>query len=436
MINSMSSAVRLIHKNIRVACGARVLGLLRTKPARAPLYALVAALFMAGCSASAPILEFPPFREPETPGGMVVVGYYPSWASEDDAYRVEDIPAHLLTHINVAFADVDSLSATVKVGFPQWDFPSGGRRGRAGNFAVLRALRARNPHLKLLISVGGWSWSAHFTEAARSPESRLKFIESAAQFVVTHGFDGVDIDWEYPASDGLQAGHARDTRNFTLLLSELRAELDRVGEERNKHYLLTIAAPGAAAMAERLELAEIHRYLDWLNVMTYDYAGYWSEKTNFNAPLYASSSPREPADSLLARANVHDTIEVYLNGGVPASKIVLGVPFFGKSWKGVVGENDGLFQKNDGLSDIGASWVSVSTVHEKMAHHWDEEAQVPWLHDAEAGLWVSYESPRSIGLKGAYALERGLAGAMFWELTGDSSSNELLRALLLGLSGE
>ncbi len=436
MINSMSSAVRLTHKNIRAACPAHVPGLIGPEPSPALRYWLMAALFMAGCSASAPILEFPPFMEPETPDGMVVVGYYPSWASEDDSYRVEDIPAHLLTHVNVAFADVDSLSATVKVGFPQWDFPSGGRRGRAGNFAVLRALRARNPHLKLLISVGGWTWSATFTEAARTPESRLEFAVSAAQFVVNHGFDGVDIDWEYPASDGLQAGHARDTQNFTLLLSELRAELDRVGEERNKHYLLTIAAPGAVEMAKRLELAEIHRYLAWINVMTYDYAGYWSEKTNFNAPLYATSSPTEPADSLLTKANVHDTIEAYLSGGVPARKIVLGVPFFGKSWKGVAAENDGLYQKNEGLSDISASWVSVSTVHEEMAHHWDEEAQVPWLHDAKAGLWVSYESPRSIGLKGAFALERGLAGAMFWELTGDSASHELLRALLLGLSGE
>ncbi len=397
---------------------------------------IVMILFVSGCSSSALVVSFPPYIAPATPDSMLVVGYYPTWAAEDnEGYQVQDIPAHLLTHVNLAFADVDSTDGTVKVGFPDLDLPKRGRRSRTGNFEILKRLREHNPHLKALISVGGWTWSAHFSEAARTADSRKRFAESAAAFVVEHGFDGVDIDWEYPASDGLQPGYARDTRNFTLFLKALREELDRVGQENETHYLLTIAAPASVEMARRMELDQIHLYLDWINVMTYDFAGSWSEQTNFNAPLFSTTSEPQPADSSLKQANVHDAMQTYLDGGIPPGKLVVGVPFFGKSWKGVADENDGLYQENEGSARMSTTWHQVSTKYKEMEHFWHDEAQVPWLFDRENGVMITYENPRSVELKGEYIATKGFAGAMFWELTGDTFRNELLSALLRGMSG-
>ena len=389
-------------------------------------------LALTGCSAPPPGED----GSPSLPPGKLVIGYYPSWVSEGEgAYPVSKIPAHLLTHVNFAFADVSAETGTVVVGFPELDLPSDEGAGGIGNFAALNALKEKHPHLKTLISVGGWTWSGNFSEAARTPESRRRFALSAADFAVRYGFDGVDIDWEYPASDGLQEGNPRDSVNFTLLLAELRLALDRAGQDEGRHFLLTIAAPASVSMANRMELAEIHKYLDWINVMTYDFAGSWSERTNFNAALYPTSSPLQPDDPELRRANVHDAMEAYLAGGVPIQKLVVGVPFFGKSWAGVPDENHGLYQPMEGTGRVGTSWERVSTEHVDMEHFWEEEAQVPWLYDPQRQIMVTYESPRSIRLKGAYVRERGMAGAMFWELTGDTDSNALLKALVAGLAG-
>jgi chitinase len=393
----------------------------------------ITGLALAGCVGSGSQGE----DDPHLPPGKLVIGYYPSWVSEgEDPYPVSRIPAHLLTHVNFAFADVSAETGTVVVGFPELDLPSEGGTGGAGNFAALNALKERNPHLKTLISVGGWTWSGNFSQAARTPESRARFAESAAAFAVQHGFDGVDIDWEYPASDGLQEGNPRDSVNFTLLLAELRLALDKAGQDEGRQYLLTIAAPASVSMAKRMQLNEIHKYLDWINVMTYDFAGEWSEKTNFNAALYPTSSPLQPDDPELRKANVHDAMEAYLAGGVPIQKLVVGVPFFGKSWAGVPDENHGLYQPMEGTGRVGTSWERVSTEHVDMEEFWEEEAQVPWLYDPVREIMITFENPRSIRLKGAYVRERGMAGAMFWQMTGDTDSNVLLKALLNGLADQ
>jgi len=132
----------------------------------------------------------------------------------------------------------------------------------------------------------------------------------------------------------------------------------------------------------------------------------------------------------------HREVEAFLERGTPPDKLVLGAPFYGRSWKGVASDNDGLFQPHEGAADLRASYRAlVDNDFYGMRRFWHEEAKVPWLYDSEKKIMVSYDDPESMHLKGAYVRERGLGGAMFWELTGDDAEHSLLRALAQGLTG-
>ncbi|MFL5702228.1 MAG: glycoside hydrolase family 18 protein, partial [Ktedonobacteraceae bacterium] len=184
-----------------------------------------------------------------------------------------------------------------------------------GNFNQLRKLKLLYPNLKVMISLGGWTWSAHFSDAALTEQSRKTFVQSCLnQYILgnlpqlagdpaggpgaaANVFDGIDIDWEYPASPGNVGNVYRpvDTKNFTLLLAEFRKQLDALGKQTGKHYLLSIAAPAGKTQYAKIQLNKIGQYLDWINLMTYDYHGPWETNgpTNFNAPLYGS--PNDPS---------------------------------------------------------------------------------------------------------------------------------------------
>ncbi len=377
--------------------------------------------------------------------GMRVVAYYPSWTAHGSTpYEVADIPAHLLTHVNYAFANVGAKSGQIALGQPDLDtdrlFPGDpqGVGAFGGHFRQLLLLKERYPHLKTLISVGGWTWSGNFPTAAETAASRQRFARSCAAFASRYGFDGVDIDWEYPASDGLQPGRPEDRRNFTLLLAALRQELDAQSARDGREYQLTIAAPGGMAKIDALEVEEIHPYLDLINIMTYDFAGAWSPVTSFNAPLYGTSDPLQPGDDLSRHAHADAAVERFLTAGVPPDKLVLGLPFSGKSWSGVPEVNEGLFQPFDGgAREVRTSWRALQANQlYGMQRFWHEEAKVPWLYDADRGIMVSYEDPESARLKAAYARDRGLGGVMFWQITADDEDHSLLEALVSGLSGQ
>jgi len=411
---------------------------------RVTIALLLGAVVLAACAAPAARRALRPAHGADlAEAGQRVVGYYPGWTSEGrKPYEVADIPAERLTHLNYAFANVSEEAGQIMLGYPHLDtdriYPGDGdgRLSFEGNFNQLLRLKDRHPHLKTLISVGGWTWSGNFSAAAETEEKRGRFAQSCAAFAARYGFDGVDVDWEYPASAGLQEGNPRDTRNFTLLLAELRRALDEQGERDGTRYLLTIAAPGGVAKAQVMELDQIHKYLDFINVMCYDFAGSWSPATNFNAPLYATTSPLQPQDELSLSANAHDAMQAYLDGGVPAGKLVLGVPFGGKSWKGVGPDNDGLYQPHEGGARFRTRYKDlVAADFHGLDPRWHEEAQVPWLYDADQGIMACYEDSCSMRAKGAYVRQHGLGGVMFWQITGDDEESTLLRALTEGLVG-
>lgn len=360
-----------------------------------------------------------------------VIAYYPSWATADRNYPVADIPADQITHINYAFANI-AEDGTILIG-DEWadikrkdsDVPEGAPY--AGNFRQLNLLKEQHPHLQTLISVGGWGWSARFSDVALTEASRAKFARSCVKFMLQYGFDGVDIDWEYPGGGGdpRNVERPQDPDNFILLLAELRHQLDLQGEQDGRHYLLTIAAPAGASQYRNLSLDQIHPSLDWINIMTYDYAGPWSEVTSFNAPLYGAVS----ADS---------AIQAYLAAGVPNDKLVMGVPFYGHGWQGVAeGNNNGLGQPHTGASLSGLAYKRILQDYlGDFQRYWDETAQVAWLYDAESQTFITYDDADSLQLKAEYIQANQLGGVMIWEITLDDDDHPLLNALTLSLNSK
>ncbi|MBI4511978.1 MAG: cellulose binding domain-containing protein [Deltaproteobacteria bacterium] len=371
-------------------------------------------------------------------GAKRIIGYFTAWSVYGRNYHVADIPASRLTHINYAFANIangecvlgDAYADTDKF-YPGDTWDAGALRG---SFGQLKKLKGANPHLKTLISVGGWTWSSGFSEAALTAANRDRFSQSCVAFMKRYGFDGIDIDWEYPGGGGLATGRPEDKRNFTLLLESLRKKLNEEGQRDGRQYLLTIAAPSGPNMIANIELGNIQRSLNWINIMTYDFHGGWESVTNFNSPLYASSSDPSP-ESIRTSFNTEAAVRAYLAGGVPTDKIVIGVPFYGRGWQGVPNINSGLYQRASGLpqgtweagvfdyEDIKLNYLSRYT------RYFHQEAKVPWLYNPATGIMISYDDPESLGIKAQYVRDKRLGGVMFWELSGDDAEASLLRTL-------
>ena len=376
-------------------------------------------------------------------GSKKVIGYYPAWATYESenvkAFEVSNIPGNKVTHINYAFANVaggkcvlgDSYADTDKA-FAGDTMGSGALRG---NFNQLIKLRNANPRLKTLISVGGWSWSGNFSAVAASISSRKAFAASCVKFMKQYKFDGIDIDWEYPVSGGLQSGSPKDKPNFTLLLKELRLQMDASERNDKREYFLSIAASASKSIINNIEVKVVGNTVDWINLMTYDYHGGWEAVTGHNSPMGQGSM--DPATKGLT---VKGTLNTYLCAGVPASKLILGVPFYGRGWQSVAKANGGLFQSGTG-ADIGTRELGIFEYSDikanylpTMKRYWDSDAQVPYLYDGARGLFISYDDPQSIKIKANYVNSMGLGGAMFWEASNDSDG-ELLGVLYSTLSG-
>lgn len=332
-----------------------------------------------------------------------VVGYYASWAAAQ-GYTPDQLPAERFTQINYAFANIADGRATL--GDPARD---------GENLRNLTELRRRNPDLNIVLSLGGWDDSAGFSDAAASPESRRTFARSCVDLLAAHGLDGVDLDWEYPVSGGAPGTVHRpqDKENFTLLLRELRRALDQQGRRDGKRYVLTIAGAVNGGYLSSIEPQAAAEIVDHIFLMAYDLHGPWDASTGFNAPLYT------PSDGpLRSRASVDGGISAWLGRGVPAEKLVLGMPLYGYIFQGVSSRGNGLYQSFDSAKSV--SWDKVKeaylnrSAYRQFRH---EEAEAPYLYGNRA--FLSYDDPDSIAAKAAMARRRGLGGVGFWELSQD-----------------
>lgn len=351
-------------------------------------------------------------------GAGEMVGYYASWASAG-GYTPDKLPAERFTQINYAFAKIENGRAVLADPV---------RDGKA--LRELTALRKRNPDLNIVLSLGGWDESAGFSDAAATAGARRTFAQSCADLIAAHGLDGVDLDWEYPVSGGAPGvvHRPRDKENFTLLLREVRAALDRQGQRDGKRYVLTIAGAVSGGYLNSIEPRAVAETVDHIFLMAYDLHGPWDTCTDFNAPLHAPSDgpPR-------GRASVDDGISSWLGQGVPAEKLVLGMPLYGYIYQGVSRENSGLYSAFESARSV--SWDKVKAEYlnrpgcRQLRHR---EAGVPYLYGNRA--FLSYDDPESIAAKAELARRRGLGGVGFWELSQDAGG-ELIESAWTAWNG-
>jgi len=369
-------------------------------------------------------------------GSKKLIAYYPAWATYARSFQVSDIPGQKLTHINYAFANIQQGRCVLGDSYADIDKAFAGdtwdQGALRGNFGQLRKLKAANPSLKTMISIGGWTWSENFAAAAATDASRKAFASSCVTFMKQYGFDGIDIDWEYPVSGGLNAGTPADKQNYTALLREFRTELNAEEAKDSRTYSLSIAAPAGPSIIPNLESAKIGGVLDWMNLMSYDFHGSWDSITGHNAPM--TVGPKDTA----AGFSITDAVDSYLKTGFPAAKLVLGVPFYGRGWENVGPNASGLYQSGTAAS-VGTWEKGVfdysdikSNYLPSMTRSWDASAQVPYLYDPARRLWISYDDAQSMKIKADYIKAKGLGGAMIWEITGDRSQ-ELLDTLVSNL---
>ncbi|CAF1217826.1 unnamed protein product [Rotaria sp. Silwood1] len=380
----------------------------------------------------------------------IIVAYFAAWSIYSRSYFVADIPGDKITHINYAFANIGSDGrlvlgdswADVEKAFPgdTWD------QSLRGNFNQLLKLKQKHPHLQTLISVGGWTWSGRFSDVALTAASRSKFAQSCVEFVQKYGFDGVDLDWEYPVSGGLPGNIVRpeDKQNYVLLLQEIRQQLNTAGNLDGKRYLLTVATGAGTERIADMNLSGMSNYLDWINVMTYDFHGSWESKTGHNAPLYKNDAETatDIAPSFIkSRYNCHASIQAYIAAGVPRSKLIMGLGLYGRGWQGVTSTAQNGFSQPASSQPPMGTWENGIFDYDHLkrsfiptyTRYWDDASKVPFLFNPSTSIWISYDDLESISLKNNYIKQEQLGGAMFWELSSDRNA-ELVGATFSALT--
>lgn len=361
---------------------------------------------------------------------VVIMAYY----VPEKEYFPEQLPLDHLTHIIFSF----SVVIDGKMAFRNEDSDL--------KLKQLVEQKKNHPHLKVMIACGGWGADG-FSDAAHSEESRDAFISSTIDFVEKYQLDGVDIDWEYPgiAAAGTKA-REEDKENFTLLMKGLREELDKL----DRGQTLTFASAGWERYYQNVDMVEVLKYADFMNVMTYDQVGANNQFTAHHTALgnielkdlepYPIGEFIKERQEMMAKRgftwhprSVERIIDYCIREGAKQEQLVVGAAFYGRAWKGVHPKQNGLYQPNGGAY-IG--WSAYHQIREKyegkngFTRFWDEVAQAPYLFNPTDSIFFSYDDTLSVKLKTRYTIDKKLGGIMFWELGNDTKEeNSLLDAI-------
>ena len=290
----------------------------------------------------------------------------------------------------------------------------------------MERIRAVNPEIRIVLSVGGWS-AGGFSEAAFTAEGRARFAKTAADLVKKYKLDGIDVDWEYPCISIAGIGAApEDKENFTLLLAETRRALDAIGD---RHYTLSIAGGGDGYYTRCTNLGEASQYLDYVQLMSYDLRGGFTVQTGHHTNLYSNQAD-------LSACSTDEGVRAYLAAGVPAEKLIVGTVFYSRMWKGVPDVNHGWMQMAQTTGGYGPGFAELQESYinrNGFVRYWDDEAKAPYLYDGDT--FISYDDEESLAEKVSYVNERGLGGIMYWEYSCDESGT-LMRALAKAMDRE
>lgn len=285
--------------------------------------------------------------------------------------------------------------------------------------AAFERLKQRDPQVQLLASVGGWGGSDPFFHLAATPQGRAAFVQHTSDWLRAHPvFDGLDIDWEHPGSNGavngVALGSPADAEHYVLLLSALRAGLDALGREMGKHYALTAAINTSREQLARMPMGRAAKELDLVFMMTYDFAGPWTKKAANHTALRSA----RPGDDTSLEASVANL----RREGVPAAKLVAGVAMYGRGFDGV--KADGSYARPWPNEDGSVAFKDIDGLS-GMKAHFDKRTQ-SWAL-VGGGRFVGYDDPRAVRAKVAFARRAGLAGVFAWELSQDNG--EILGAM-------
>ncbi|KAJ8587170.1 glycoside hydrolase [Rhizopogon salebrosus TDB-379] len=341
--------------------------------------------------------------------GMYSVGYFVNWGIYGRKFPPSKIPVQDLTHILYAFADMrpDSGEVVLSDAWADKDIHYPGDswndvgNNLYGNFKAIYKLKQQNRHLKVLLSIGGWTYSPKFHPIVVNPALRANFVRSAIRLLEDYGLDGLDVDYEYPSND-------HQARGYVDLLRELRAGLDHHAQMKgvNHRFLLTIAAPCGPDKYTLLHAHEMDRYLDFWNMMAYDFSGSWDSVANHQANLYGGP------------INASQAISWYIANGVHRSKIVVGIPLYGRSFMDTSGPGTPFNGVGQGSWEQGVYDYRVLPLPSSYVFQ-DDKAIASWTHDYQKKEMVSYDNEQVGMWKGKWIRREGLGGSMFWELSGD-----------------
>ncbi|MGB9436202.1 MAG: glycosyl hydrolase family 18 protein [Candidatus Acidiferrum sp.] len=381
----------------------------------------------------------------------VVGGYFEEWSIYGAGFNVANLQtngvADKLTHLTYAFGNATPTGCAIADAWADYQdpyLPSVNGTPYAGplygNFAALQQLKQLHPNLKVLISLAG---AAGFSAAASTASGRQTFVANCIDLFITGNlgggvsaagvFDGFDIDWEFPA--------ATDSVNATLLLQEFRRQLDALGDSCKKHYLLTMFGPAGQQNFSNIQLAPVARELDYYNIQGYDFHGDWEMATNHDSPLF--DDKQDPAYG--ENFYIDYTISSYLKAGVPAEKLVLGIPTYGYGWTGVPDVNNGLYQPAAALATppstdfLGTSGVATYLTISSLigyTRHFDYKRIAVWIYDPSSGTFWTYDDPTTVWLKMGYVNFRtpgGLGGAFVWALKDDDVNGTIVKTMAAGL---
>ncbi len=402
----------------------------------------------------------------------MVGAYFVEWGIYGRNYHAYDIPAKNLTHLFYGFIPVCGPNESLRRDNPQgysalaaqcqgkpnytvvvhdkfaaleksypndkWDQPI------RGIFAEMYRLKKTNPHLKILPSVGGWTLSDPLYTVGNNPQARATFVASIVSFIKTYDFfDGIDIDWEFPGGGGAneQLGSAQDGEGFVLLMRDLRTALNTLSQQTGRSYQLTAAVSGGVEKLSKINWEAAHPYMDYINLMTYDYYGAWNGTLGHMTGL--NPNPNSP----IAGFSVREAVEHMLARQVPAAKVTIGAAMYGRGWKTVNNAQNGNPFSGTGGEGIAGSWEKGIEDYKKIESSmmggvngsgsngfsllWDDTAKASYVWHPVNKTLVSFDTQRSVRAKGELIRQYGLGGIFAWELDGDNGP--ILNAMHEGL---
>ncbi|KAK0667373.1 family 18 putative glycoside hydrolase [Cercophora samala] len=348
--------------------------------------------------------------------------YFTNWGIYGNNFQPQDLPADRITHVLYSFADIASdgevfssdTYSDLEKRYPTDSWNDQGSSNNAyGCVKQLYLLKKKHRQLKVLLSIGGWTYSPKFAPVAATAAGRRRFCSSAVKLVSDWGFDGLDIDWEYPAS----AGEAAD---FVSLLKECRQTLDEYSAKHapGYHMPITIACPAGPMHYNQMDIPNMDRYIDAWHLMAYDYAGSWDTLSGHQSNVFPSTT--NPNST---RYSTEKAVNDYIAKGVSPGKIVLGLPLYGRGFEATSGPGRPYNGIGEGSAQAGI-WNYKDLPRPGAKEFWDGEAVAAWSFDEKRQEMVSYDTVRSAVEKVKYLRGKGLGGTVFWEAAGDKVGEE------------